>query len=414
MKRIVPLLIVCACAGIVATPAQAQGIGDRLKAKVADKLAQRADEGTDALMARFENAVKCLVTDDKCIKKAKDEGKPIVLTDKSGKAMAEQPYLPKEGASGSTLAPPATFVNYDFVPGNRVLFAEDFADEKVGDPASRIKLLSGNSEVATVGGNKMLRATSFTSYMIPLPEKLPERFTLEFDAKHNGGWDVSVFFVPDGARDGLATFYTSEIYGGVMTKTGKFGSGPSEDLAGQMYHVRLMVDGAKAKLYLNGKRVANVPDAPFGRANGVWIDVGADEDRPALIDNIRVAESPTTLFDVLMAKGRVATQGILFDTNSDVLRPESLPTLQQIGDMLTANPQLKLLIEGHTDNVGGDATNLTLSDRRAAAVRTYLIAKYSIDQNRLQSKGFGASKPTAPNTTAEGRQMNRRVELVKL
>ena len=113
-------------------------------------------------------------------------------------------------------------------------------------------------------------------------------------------------------------------------------------------------------------------------------------------------------------QGRVATHGILFDFGSDQLRPESTPTLKEIGGMLTGHPDLKLTIEGHTDNVGGDAANQALSEKRAAAVKQYLVSTYAIDAGRLTTKGFGASKPVSPNASAEGRQNNRRVELVKM
>jgi OmpA-OmpF porin, OOP family len=95
------------------------------------------------------------------------------------------------------------------------------------------------------------------------------------------------------------------------------------------------------------------------------------------------------------------------------LRPESTPTLKEIADMLAAPPDLKLTIEGHTDNVGAAAANQTLSEKRAAAVKAYLVGTAHVDASRLASKGFGATKPVGPNTTAEGRQNNRRVELVK-
>ena len=113
------------------------------------------------------------------------------------------------------------------------------------------------------------------------------------------------------------------------------------------------------------------------------------------------------------ADGRVSTHGILFATNSDAIRPESAPTLEEIATMLQQHPDLKLTIEGHTDNVGAAAANQALSERRAAAVRQYLISHFQIDGARLTSKGFGATKPAASNDTPEGRQQNRRVELVK-
>ncbi len=80
--------------------------------------------------------------------------------------------------------------------------------------------------------------------------------------------------------------------------------------------------------------------------------------------------------------------------------------------MLTEHPDLSLTIEGHTDNVGDAQANLALSAKRADAVKAYLVGK-GVGAERLTTKGLGASKPAAPNTTAEGRQQNRRVELVK-
>ena len=82
--------------------------------------------------------------------------------------------------------------------------------------------------------------------------------------------------------------------------------------------------------------------------------------------------------------------------------------------MLKDHPDLKLVIEGHTDDVGAAASNLSLSEKRAEAVRRYLVETYGVDKDRLQAKGFGASKPTAGNDTPEGRQQNRRVELVRI
>src|SRR5690606_34311450 len=117
--------------------------------------------------------------------------------------------------------------------------------------------------------------------------------------------------------------------------------------------------------------------------------------------------------DALSSEGRVATQGILFDTGADRIRPESTPTLKEIGEMLQQHADLKLVIEGHTDNVGSADANQSLSEKRAEAVRRFLVETYSVDETRLTAQGFGASKPAASNDSPEGRQQNRRVELVK-
>ena len=119
------------------------------------------------------------------------------------------------------------------------------------------------------------------------------------------------------------------------------------------------------------------------------------------------------LAKALDANGSVAIHGILFDTGKATIKPDSEQVLQTIGDVLKNNAALKLEIQGHTDNVGVKAANQTLSLQRAEAVRQYLITKFGVAAARLTALGFGDTKPTAPNTTEDGRAQNRRVELVK-
>jgi outer membrane protein OmpA-like peptidoglycan-associated protein len=262
--------------------------------------------------------------------------------------------------------------------------------------------------VADYMGQRFLRATSDTHLMIPLASRLPDKFTLEFDALHTWGWSTEVHLLDADHSDGFnyATF-------GSSAGIGDFASEPSVDKSDQVYHARIMADGDHVKVYVDGKRVANVPTANLGRSNGVWIYGPANDNEPFYITNIRLAASDKTLFDALSATGRASTHGILFDTNSDAIRAESAPTLQAIADMLHQHADLELVIEGHTDNAGAAAANQSLSERRAAAVRQALIATYQIDAARLTSKGYGATKPVASNDTPEGRQQNRRVDLVK-
>jgi outer membrane protein OmpA-like peptidoglycan-associated protein len=111
--------------------------------------------------------------------------------------------------------------------------------------------------------------------------------------------------------------------------------------------------------------------------------------------------------------GKVALYGIYFDTDKDTLRPDSQPTLQEIATLLTANPQLKIRVVGHTDNQGKTDYNLDLSRRRAASVVRELTSKYGLTADRLESFGCGLYAPVASNASEEGRAKNRRVELVK-
>lgn len=104
-------------------------------------------------------------------------------------------------------------------------------------------------------------------------------------------------------------------------------------------------------------------------------------------------------------------RNVFFETGSAELRPQSAAELDRLAELLTEVPSLKIQINGHTDNVGDDASNQTLSEARAKAVYDYLVAK-NISAERLKFKGFGESQPVESNDTPEGRGRNRRTEFV--
>ena len=123
--------------------------------------------------------------------------------------------------------------------------------------------------------------------------------------------------------------------------------------------------------------------------------------------------SAATIASALESTGSFAVYGIYFDFGSDVIKPESDPVLREIGKVMADHPTWALSVDGHTDNIGGDAYNLDLSKRRAAAVKLALVTRFKIADARLATGGYGASRPKATNATLEGRAQNRRVELVK-
>ncbi|HQA02177.1 MAG TPA: OmpA family protein, partial [Thermomonas sp.] len=110
--------------------------------------------------------------------------------------------------------------------------------------------------------------------------------------------------------------------------------------------------------------------------------------------------------------GRARLDGINFDFSSARLQPESEPLLKQVAAMLNGHPDWTLTLEGHTDNVGGEAYNQRLSEQRAAAVVASLVAQ-GVDAKRLVSAGFGMDKPVASNDSEAGRAQNRRVEIMR-
>jgi outer membrane protein OmpA-like peptidoglycan-associated protein len=127
----------------------------------------------------------------------------------------------------------------------------------------------------------------------------------------------------------------------------------------------------------------------------------------------RTADTVSSVMaDTLANDGRVTVYGINFDFNSATLRPESSVVLEQVAGLLRDKPELVISIEGHTDDVGGDAYNASLSGKRANAVRDWLVAA-GIDGARLEAVGKGAGSPVASNGNDVGRAQNRRVELAK-
>jgi outer membrane protein OmpA-like peptidoglycan-associated protein len=120
------------------------------------------------------------------------------------------------------------------------------------------------------------------------------------------------------------------------------------------------------------------------------------------------------LEQALLEDGRAQIPDIYFASGSDRIREESEAVLLEIANVLKRHPDWKLNVEGHTDSLAADDFNLGLSQRRAAAVKAALVARYGIDANRLAPEGFGETRPRASNETPVGRAHNRRVELVRV
>ncbi len=133
-------------------------------------------------------------------------------------------------------------------------------------------------------------------------------------------------------------------------------------------------------------------------------------------DIVRISfpvDNPTQSLETALAKDhRAVTYGIYFDFNRATIKPKSAAVLQSIADVMKKNPQWSLIVEGHTDNIGGEAANQDLSARRAAAVRAALIP-LGVAETRLVTSGFGSSVPRDTNATLAGRARNRRVELTR-
>ncbi len=407
-----------------AAPAQAQLL-KKLK-KVAEKAAE--EETMDQIDALVRGGVQCVFNDLECIRAAEESGESVVLTGADGEPVLDEngnpisdPYSAAEKLGEEPPVRPSegVWANYDFVPGDRVLFADDFSDDDVGDFPRRLEWVRGNMEIVEWESRMLLRATGENSqFAVLLPAGVPERFTIEFDIydpASGQGTRVLTAEAPKGGKPQGAHFNYGNWRGSGLWIGGDPMSTVVDPRIGeQIVSARIMADGAYVKAYINEKRIANVPRAELERGDRIAFVMWGSDDRPIYIGNIRIAEGGKDLYDDLAEKGRVSTQGILFGVNSANIRPESTPTLEEIAEMLQEHPDLRIAIEGHTDSTGDEDRNLELSERRAFAVRDFLIETYGIEPGRLAAAGFGESRPVDENDTPEGRQNNRRVELVKL
>ena len=403
-----PLILLLAALISLGAPstahAQFGSLKDRIKQKAADKAAEKVGKKIDEVV----------------------DGKPAT-TDAAAQPAAAN-AAPAATTTAST-APTARreWANYDFVPGSRTIYFTDFTDDQVGNFPKRLTFKTGQMEVVELdGGQRALKASSASELLIPLPEALPQKFTIELDVinRDSRGVAANTFEVTGGNawNDDKHTVVGwghngfQVAGGGVQRMDVMAKDADIQRYVGRPASFRILGDGQALKLYADEKRIANIPNGAFqrGRALALFLQGRDDEKNAVYVTRIRVAESNKDIYDELSASGRWTTQGILFETGKSELKPESTPTLKAIAAALKGHADLKVEIQGHTDNVGSAATNMTLSQARADAVKAALEADYAVGAGQLTAKGYGDTKPMAKNTTPEGRANNRRVEILKL
>jgi OmpA-OmpF porin, OOP family len=330
-----------------------------------------------------------------------------------------------EGGSSAASAPAAEdmslFTKYDFVPGDRVIFYDDLSREEAGEFPSRWGLEKGVFEVARLGQTNWILCSNNGAILPKIAAgPLPKKFTFEVDIYDDGQKNTGNHYTIRIMQAGRAVVRYG-IYDAYVT----FVDGPNGRLADKMldtrlkggpHTMRIMATATTLKCYLDNIRIANVPSIEGFAPDGIEIQCDPDgaKGNNMLLGNVRFAAGGKTLREQLDADGRIVTHGILFAPGSAVIQAESYKTLALIGDLLTGDAELKLSIEGHTDSDGTTESNQALSEKRAAAVKDYLVANASVDAARLKARGWGESKPVDKNETPEGKANNRRVELVKL
>jgi OmpA-OmpF porin, OOP family len=323
------------------------------------------------------------------------------------------------------------YQNYDFVPGEQIVFEDSFTDDEMGEFPAHWSLVSGQGTLNMVEGKKAFLLTEYSTRVNPLvkqPLYLSDPFTIEFDHFIEKGYGLSLYFYnsdKDVKGNDLEIGYIDLCsLNGWTTMTAGVKGEPTmtasipEPISGEKYynkwhHIAIVYKGKRLKFYIDQYRVMALPDFAVTPKSFAIIGRYAAPDSPMAIANVRVANGggmKTT--DKKFTDAKIVTH-INFDVDKSSIKPESMGTLNAIVEILKNNPDLKFEIQGHTDNTGDAAHNLTLSQQRADAVKEQLISM-GIDEDRLESKGLGDIKPMTDNATLEGRANNRRVEFVKL
>ncbi len=442
MKKI--LILAIAIGLLNSTHAQLlKKIVDRTKQKTENKISEKvSDKVSDAATKPIDEAGK---------PKSKD-GSNSSSGGSSNKSSGGTKETDATGGSGAAAVGLATYSKYDFVPGEKILVVEDFAQDAVGDfPAKWNTNSSG--EVVTVDGQQghWLMIKKKGRFVPDFVTSLPENFTLQFDIICNekfnyysnalqlflitGGNDKKIFeyafmqmdkrsgiqvgFHPANAGNNGGTAYMETFEDGEKVMNNEVATTQFFAAKGKnKIKVSIWRQKQRARVYINEEKVFDMPRAfAAGKTYNtmmfeIWSGMNNDEDR-YLVNNITLAVGAPDTRNKLITEGKFVTHGILFDVNSDKIKPESYGVLKDISTVLNENPDVKVKIVGHTDSDGKDADNMELSKRRAEAVKSILTSEFKIDGSRMQTDGKGESQPVDKNETPQGKANNRRVEFIK-
>lgn len=422
MKK-VSILILAFSIGIGNLYAQSalERLGKRVVKRAGEQVEQRverkAEEGVEKAMDKAEEA-----THNSGKEKAKKE-KPAKTTEvKSAESKPQQ-----EQASLQS------FSQYDFVPGDKVLLFEDFSQDAVGDfPALWTTDGSGEVKTLNIADGKWLHMNVIDKkYQLIKDLKLPDNYIVEFDlivvpseevnpsavvlAMYNG--ESSDPGIIDQSLSGIRLKIAHDQWYAQCYHESGWIDGNSELIPvkrNALEHVIIWIQKRRMRVYHAGQKVLDLPTIlPAGfNPNRLMFDLWDTGNGTGYLTNLRIITASPDTRNKLLEEGKLISYGIYFNVNSDKVKPESYGALNDIAKVIK-EANVKVQIVGHTDNSGGDATNLDLSQRRAVSVKAEL-EKLGVSADMLTTDGSGASKPIAPNDTPSNKALNRRVEFIKL
>lgn len=427
MKRLVMMVLVLVAVGGT-TEVNAQSFLKKLGKKVENAAKNAIERNAER---KTENIVDD-VFDGKYTKKSNK---------KSKNTSDEEEYYEEESSEESTSSGKskkstpksleATYAKSDFVPGDEIIFEDNLANEQMGEFPSQWDLIDGSVEVANIAGRQCIyfdpKGGTVAPLMKDMKSYLPDVFTLELDFfanRYESGFCDGYNFCFYNAEERVLEIFMNhtdtqegnkDIHWGYYTPSGDRRVGDARIIVQPeaWNHLAISFNKRALKVYVNGIRIANIPNmaAPvrFVVEGREW---GTGDTFREAITNIRLAQGAVPLYDRMMTDGKFITYGITFDVGKATIKPESMGEINRIVTLMTENPDLKFSVEGHTDSTGNPASNQTLSEQRSQAIVAKLV-ELGIAQDRLTAVGKGQNSPIADNNTDEGRAKNRRVEFVK-
>ncbi|MFZ4057404.1 MAG: OmpA family protein [Ferruginibacter sp.] len=439
MKKILFFFVFSICINM--GYAQLGNLLNRAKRKVENKVDQKIDQ-------KMDNAAQ------KTVDEADDaiSGKKKKQSSGNGNGNGNSNNDDSDSkASGPSPKSFKAYGKYDFVPGEKIIAFEDFQQDAQGDFPSKWNTNS-SGEIKIIEGNKSkwLALSKSGTFFPEFINSIPENCTIEFDvassdkysyysgylsfviAKTTGtkqifnSWKgfgaagregIALNIHPQGAGAGDIGMFNYRVWEKGEEIQKNEGNQSNFTNVKNIAHVAIWRQKNRIRLYLDESKIIDIPRALNSSAyNSIvfFIDYSYERNDEYLISNLKVAVGAPDTRNKLLTVGKFVTHGILFDTNSDKIKPESYGALKDIANVLNENADVRVKIVGHTDSDGDDKANIELSKKRAAAVKISLSKDFGIDAGRMETDGKGEAEPADKNITTEGKANNRRVEFIKL
>ena len=414
---------------------------DAVERTVERRVEREAEKSTDRVLDTVVGAPKSKNKKEKK-KKGKNKkssngniigGDPVENPSKSSNTKQTVGSLEEEGQN-----------EVGFKRGNRIIFNDNFEKDAIGDfPAKWNTTKSGEVKKLKGFDSKFLKISAGSIASVELNKPLPENFTVEFDlilpAEHPyrrpgigfGPKPDEIDYLLANASAMTFDIMSAEVGNGYyeLSYAAKDLGYDKQKIAytaplNTPIKIAFEVNGKRIRLFVDGKKRVDLPTQfkPEYRKSLYFTSItsGWTETAEAYfyISNLVIAETAgderSQVLKELMENGSFSTNAILFNSGSATIKSGSAPILADIAEALKSSPELKLKVIGHTDADGSDDANLKLSKERANSVRIFLVQNHGIDGNRLTIDGKGESSPVADNSTASGKEQNRRVEFIKL